>query len=173
MVINKSPKISENFNCIKCDFTCSKKSEWKIHVLRPIHTKDINDDINDDEKTLKNSNKFNCIKCDFVCSKKSEWNIHVARPKHLKCIDTDINYKKSPKNSNACICGKKYKHYSGLWRHKNICNNTVDVNGAVSVNNNVGDNNIICIIEQNKLLLHLLTFQTPFFHSTLAPMSFR
>jgi hypothetical protein len=26
---------------------------------------------------------------------------------------------------------------------------------------------------RQNMLLHLLTFQTPFFHSTLAPMSFR
>ena len=37
MEIKKSPKISKKFYCEFCDFNCSRKSEWDIHISRPKH----------------------------------------------------------------------------------------------------------------------------------------
>ena len=37
MVTDFSPKNSQKFYCEKCDFTCSKKSDWSKHILRAKH----------------------------------------------------------------------------------------------------------------------------------------
>jgi hypothetical protein len=80
---------------------------------------------NDTKKTSKNINFFICKICDFECCKKGDWNRHITRPKHLKHIEMIQNdTKKTSKNitSYICECGNIYKHHSGLWRHKKICN---------------------------------------------------
>ena len=73
----------------------------------------------DTEKTQKNTVKFVCNKCDFECYSKGDWNRHILRPKHIAQSemiqnDTLISYN--------CECGNKYKHNSGLWRHRKTCN---------------------------------------------------
>jgi len=73
------------------------------------------------KKTPKNAENFVCEKCAFVCSKKSEWDRHIARPKHL---ESTFGNQKTPKNAeNICTaCSSSYKHRSGLWKHKKVCN---------------------------------------------------
>jgi hypothetical protein len=82
----------------------------------------------DEKKRQKNAKNFVCEFCNFKCCKNSEWERHLFTTKHEK---NEKRYKmiqffdkKTPKNSletTACMCGKTYKHYSGLWRHKKIC----------------------------------------------------
>ena len=74
---------------------------------------------NDTKKTSKNTVKFVCEHCDFECCSKGDWNRHILRPKHIKQsemiqYDTSLSYN--------CDCGNKYKHHSGLWRHRKTCN---------------------------------------------------
>jgi len=77
------------------------------------------------KKTPENTNNYDCEYCDFECYKKSDWNRHIARPKH---INNEKWYKnddiKTPENADQifqCKCGKKYRHYSGMWRHQQKC----------------------------------------------------
>jgi hypothetical protein len=81
----------------------------------------------DDAKTPKDADEFRCLYCDFKCSKKSDWERHCERPKHTTNVQRYENGdKKTLKNAEPtmkCDCGNIYKHYSGLWRHKNKCNN--------------------------------------------------
>jgi len=47
--------------------------------------------------------------------------------KHLRYVNDTNGINETPKNApdaNTCECGKKYTHYSGLWRHKKTCNFT-------------------------------------------------
>ena len=87
--------------------------------------------IQEDTKiTSKNIQKFYCETCDFKCSKLGDWSRHNSTLKHQK---EEKRYKKiqkdtiitsnTSKNINLyfCDCGKEYKHHSGLWRHKKIC----------------------------------------------------
>jgi hypothetical protein len=80
---------------------------------------------NDTKKTSKNIQIFSCEFCDFTCSKRGDYNRHLTRPKHIentKMIQNDT--KKTSKNIQgySCKCGNIYKHHSGLYRHKKICN---------------------------------------------------
>lgn len=75
--------------------------------------------------TAKNAIKFICESCDFNCSKQSNYDSHLLTGKHLRYVNVTNGINISPKNAadaNTCECGKKYTHYSGLWRHKKTCN---------------------------------------------------
>ena len=75
--------------------------------------------------TPKNARKFSCKDCHFECSKRSDWSRHISTQKHK--IRTNTN-DFTPKNAKQyhCNCGKKYKHASSLWNHKQSCQHTED-----------------------------------------------
>ena len=62
MEIIKTQKNSEKRLCKLCDFTCSKKSEWDRHILRPKHIRNTQESINDIKKAEKNTHTCNCGK---------------------------------------------------------------------------------------------------------------
>jgi hypothetical protein len=76
---------------------------------------------NDNIKHSKILQKFICEKCDFKCSNKQDYTRHLSTLKHKRIIHGNNNPSKTSK-SNICLCGKTYKHISGLSRHKKICN---------------------------------------------------
>ena len=67
--------------------------------------------------------QFYCEKCDYLTSNKKDYNKHINTIKHNSNDFQSQNPQKSPKIPTLeCLCGKKYKDYSGLWRHKKKCN---------------------------------------------------
>ena len=85
----------------------------------------------DDKKTPKNAENFVCDLCDFRCSKQSDWERHCLTLKHkkeTKGLQNDDNLAPKSATPFMCLCGKKYKHRQGLWKHNKICNTTQDNN---------------------------------------------
>jgi len=86
----------------------------------------------DNKKMPKNAEKYYCEKCHFKCCKQSNFEIHLSTIKHKNNENDNKNVqngkngnKKMPKNAlpnYMCLCGKIYKHASGLSRHKNAIN---------------------------------------------------
>tara|TARA_B110000008_G_scaffold278863_2_gene323908 strand:- start:257 stop:1330 length:1074 start_codon:yes stop_codon:yes gene_type:complete len=78
---------------------------------------------------------FYCGTCDYTSSNSFDFNKHKMTRKHKNRIKMTINGNKiSSVLKNACeICGKVYKHKSGLSRHKkkciNIKKNVVETSG--------------------------------------------
>ncbi len=86
-------------------------------------------------KVPKKSPEFICINCDYITCRKKDFNKHLLTMKHFvnaeQCNDAINNQKsttiaqKPPSiyqdNNYICVCGKKYKDNSGLWRHKKKC----------------------------------------------------
>ena len=71
------------------------------------------------------SMKFYCKCCDYGTGKPSEYNKHLLTAKHENGIN---GIQKSPENRPyMCVCGRKYKHSSGLYRHKAKCDYTPDI----------------------------------------------
>jgi len=73
----------------------------------------------------KTSQKFYCETCDFNTVRKSQYITHLSTRKHK--ISTDSTFYQQVSTNKAstsynCICGKKYKERTGLWRHKQKCN---------------------------------------------------
>ena len=89
------------------------------------------------EKVAKSSNKiYECLDCDYMTCKKYNYDKHVLTWKHKKSMISNKNVAKVAKVATNkiydCICGKNYKDYSGLWRHRKKCisqkDNDVDEN---------------------------------------------
>jgi hypothetical protein len=85
---------------------------------------------------------FHCIKCDYSTCNKKDYTKHVNTIKHKNTENQCLSIQKSQKIPTfECVCGKKYKDYSGLWRHKKKC---------VFENNEKTDNKIVIINEDPK-----------------------
>ena len=73
-----------------------------------------------------NTCKYYCDKCDYKSSRSDLFNKHLLTRKH---INNNLAIKKvgkvekvDIKNFSCDKCNKTYISYSGLWRHKKICN---------------------------------------------------
>jgi hypothetical protein len=70
------PKNAETFHCQKCLFTCSKKSNFDIHLSTAKHKK-----IHSDIITIKPLSKFSCCNCG------KEYNFHSGLWRHKQKCD--------------------------------------------------------------------------------------
>jgi len=66
--------------------------------------------------------KYSCEKCLFNTCNKNDYHRHTLTKKHLINEFQSLSIHNTQKTSYICKCGKIYKDYSGLWRHKKICN---------------------------------------------------
>jgi len=71
----------------------------------------------DNSLPIKPQTNYNCNDCDFNSSNKKDYNRHMLTAKHLRIIN-NTNF--TP-GEYQCVCGKKYKHMSGLCKHKHKC----------------------------------------------------
>ena len=108
----------------------------------------------DNKKLLKTPSKFICEPCDFKCCKNIEYSRHISTSKHLKHSQGYKNDIKTPIKNSECEfkcdnCGNGYKFYSGLWRHKKMCDNLL-----VSVKEEPTDKELIMLlVKQNAQLI--------------------
>jgi hypothetical protein len=92
---------------------------------------------------------FSCEKCDFISYNKKDYSRHLETKKHLI---NNFQCEKPQKTPYECRCGKKYKDYSGLWRHKKKCLNKKEEINNTNENEDVdlSDKNLILtLIQQN------------------------
>ena len=116
----------------------------------------------------KSALKYYCESCDYFTSKKSNYDTHIISVKHLKVTNgSDKGHdsariqplKYCSEEIYECICGKKYLHRQGLWRHKTKGNcskpeNTLNDNiNSSSLNK---DDLIIQLLKQNADLMEIL-----------------
>lgn len=66
------------------------------------------------------SAKYSCETCNYYTNSCKDYNKHLLTRKHQKTIVPIVS--EVPKIQLHCVCGKKYKERTGLWRHKQICN---------------------------------------------------
>jgi hypothetical protein len=71
----------------------------------------------DNSLPIKPQTNYNCTACHFNSSNKKDYNRHMLTAKHLRIIN-NTNF--TP-GEYQCVCGKKYKHMSGLCKHKHKC----------------------------------------------------
>ena len=102
----------------------------------------------------KNTVCYNCSNCDYITCNKKDFNKHNLTAKHLKnTISTNFNKngileEKIPKIYD-CICGKIYKERTGLWRHKQKCNESTEKHKQMP---HIDTNLIIELLKQNQEL---------------------
>ena len=78
---------------------------------------------------------FVCENCNFLSSNKKDYNRHLQTIKHKKTFCQSFSINNDQKNPTAyiCNCGKIYKDYSGLWRHKKICSYEITENHTTEI----------------------------------------
>jgi len=81
MIIDKSPKIAKIFECEKCNYKCSKKSDFDKHLLTRKHEKLMN--VNN--KLIENSPYYICSQCN------KEYKSNVGLWKHKKKCSFESN----------------------------------------------------------------------------------
>ena len=118
------------------------------------------------DKNIEKVYNFICKECDFKCCNKTDWERHIIRPKHQKNVfGNDLATKKHKKTYN-CDCGKFYSDRTGLWKHKQKCNQTnCDFDMKTLVMEVVKNNNELqkqnqdfkdLLIEQNKTIIEAM-----------------
>jgi len=105
--------------CNTCKVFFDTRKAQAEHNKRPRHLNLEHEQANTSEEIPRKPDKFSCEKCDFSCNKKSNYESHLTTEKHNK-IYRDTS--KMPMYS-CDKCGQEYKYHSGLWRHKQTCNN--------------------------------------------------
>jgi hypothetical protein len=116
--------------------------------------------------------KFYCKICDYGTSKKSSYNDHILSAKHKKSMvingsSTEFCCFSAQNKLYECLCGKKYKDNSGLWRHKKVCKIIEYENNKLSENQDlINDKNtpsdkelMMILIKQNTDLQNLIMNQ--------------
>jgi hypothetical protein len=105
--------------------------------------------------TPKKPLNFACEKCDFITCNKKDFNRHLQTKKHLS---NDFQCKSPQKTHYDCSCGKRYKDYSGLWRHKKKCYVKEEINETNEAIETIEESNlndkdlILTLIQQNNEL---------------------
>jgi hypothetical protein len=115
--------------CEKCNLNFSNSNLLEFHNNTEKHKKFSVINI-DNNIVPKNPIEFYCEKCHYLTSNKKDYNKHINTNKHKSTHSQIHEHKKLP--LMECLCGKKYKDYSGLWRHKKKCN-------LINNQNNVND----------------------------------
>jgi len=149
-LIIKNTIIKEVLYCKECNKHFNNKDLLNTHNQTNKHIKKIKSQSCENIiKTSKKPDQFICKNCEFVCSKKSDWERHIIRPKHMQNIQ---NIEKHQKKTYLCKCGKNYKYYSGLWKHKKTCIILSDEQSELIMNDNTDkDNNVVeLLINENK-----------------------
>ncbi len=120
------PKEKKVFFCNTCNIYCSNNNIFDIHNKTKKHIKTVSQ--KDTPKSPKKPFLFTCDFCHISTSNKKDYSKHLLTAKHLKTKIDDAKIHEIPKNPFRCECGNIYKHNSGLWRHKKLCNSEQEEN---------------------------------------------
>jgi len=123
---NWQMEIVNFFNCSSHYEARIKEQEYfvllnaTLNSIEPLPPKPITAVVKPESiQTVDNDNKYNCINCNYSTCRESQYNRHLFTVKHKSIQE---KYKKLvTENASVCHCGKEYKNYSGLWRHKKKC----------------------------------------------------
>jgi len=84
------------------------------------------------EKSEKSEKLFVCEPCDFKCSSNCDWARHIMRPKHTNKVNGNTLATKTAK-THVCDCGKSYSDRTGLWKHKQKCNDVTNIHSLANL----------------------------------------
>jgi len=72
--------------------------------------------------------KYHCKICEYECCKKNDMSKHNLTRKHNKNMNgNNVEIVKLNSVYNCSKCNQTYKTNSGLWKHKNKCNNKKEI----------------------------------------------
>ena len=69
-----SPEIAEKYECISCNYICSKKCEWSRHIITRKHKNETNETGLKHFGDTKNKKVYKCETCNIIlCSRTTMW----------------------------------------------------------------------------------------------------
>lgn len=104
------------------------------------------------ESSKKVVTNFFCETCDYHTSRKYNYDKHLLSSKHNNRTTSNKNEQKVAKSSTGYCCdncSKIYKSRSGLWSHKNKCQNKHLENNLVTTNAADNKDIILELLKQN------------------------
>jgi hypothetical protein len=105
--------------CDICNFTCfNTQDAYNLHLTRNRHIKAVNKLTRLSANVGQKLHKHICEPCNYTTNNKKDYNIHLLTKKHNTTEPSSSNKDQLQHN---CVCGKSYKHLSGLSRHKKEC----------------------------------------------------
>jgi hypothetical protein len=112
--------------------------------------------VNDSKKSPKVAQIFECKICYYNTFKKSSYDKHLGTDKHKNKVNDSkmvVNdSEKLPKVAHfSCNCGKIYKYDTGFYRHKKVCQETVNNSKDIT-----DKELIVMLINQNKELMDIV-----------------
>ena len=117
-------------------------------------------EIKENAKNAKKRPNFSCESCDFICCNKFDYKRHLTTQKHKVSLEgkkmeilENSDYANFKYN---CVCNKKFKSISGLWKHKKKC---ALVSIDIEPNQPISNELILTILQQNKELQELMMDQ--------------
>jgi len=108
------------------------------------------------DKSQINPIGYTCSQCNYNTANKKDYNKHLNTAKHIRLTNPIPN---RPTNPIVCECGKEYKHYSSLCKHKRTCNRETPPTDQPSSNKLDKDDLIIELLKENRDFKQLLIDQ--------------
>jgi hypothetical protein len=119
------------------------------------------------ENKPETSHKYYCILCDYRTSKVNNYTTHNSTAKHIKRTKTPVletfgnqNKPKTSCSQHFCEkCNKEFKNRSGLWKHKQKCNDTIDNDSEKEMSPTIDPSDkelIIMLIKKNDELQNMM-----------------
>ena len=129
------------------NFKYLKKKGFRHFFLFPLYRKM-------EIKIMPKNAEFHCKFCDFKCSKKSNFETHSKTKKHMYRLNGNNmeNAEIKKCQSLTCECGKNFSTSSGLWKHKQKCQENIDDN--IKNHDKISDKELIMmLVKQNSELI--------------------
>ena len=116
---------------------------------------------NETKKVPKSSENFVCECCDYITSKHSQYERHVLTAKHKNETNETLLKQKSSKKFQCLNCDVIFGSRTTLWRHKQSCHKSEELENRENTIENNDDNNkdkdlIMMLVKQNSELLEVI-----------------
>ncbi len=134
MLTNLSPKISKKFECIICDYTCCKQSEYNKHVLTLKHKMLTNVDI----KISKNLQKFIC-NCGKEYNHRQSLSVHKKKC-NFKITENIIEEQEEQNNTVPDIIDKNLM-LTLITQNTELQKQMIDLMKSGTTTTNINNNN--------------------------------
>jgi hypothetical protein len=100
MTDNITPKTAKDYKCDKCEFICSKKSDWDRHINTRKHNNRIKLNILEQKKGVQENNRvYNCKVCNKEYNARNSLWYHEQKCKELVNKNNNNNYVINDENS--------------------------------------------------------------------------
>jgi hypothetical protein len=112
-------------------------------------------EINGNKNKQKTSKKYVCELCHYYTVRKSNMNNHITTAKHkMEMVGNNFKQILSNNNYQCEICNKIYQTNAGLWKHKKICKNKINITENLYNSNEPTDKELIMmLLKQNSQLI--------------------